>query len=315
MAVSKALRGHGDISVETRERVRRRAEELNYRANLVARSLVTGHTFLIGLVVPDLMQSFFAEIAGAVSNVLRPEGYHVLIANSGEDAATEIADIETLVSRNVDGLIIASAQQNGDTLRGLKTPYVLIDRTVPDLDANFIGTDNEEAGFLATEHLVQQGCQRIVHLRGPAVSSAHERVAGYERSLRAHGRVEPRQGVWDAGHDDAAGYATMNQILKSDTKPDGAFCYNDPVAIGAMRAILETGLSVPRDIALVGVANTHFSDMLMVPLTTLDQHAEAIGEQAARMLLSRLSDKNGNEPQVRRIPPTLLVRTSSQRQP
>lgn len=315
MAVSKALRGHADISTKTRERVRRRAEELNYRSNLVARSLVTGQTFLVGLVVPDLMQSFFAEIAGAVSNMLRPAGYHVVISNSGEDAAREIADIETLVSRNVDGFIIASAQQNAETLRNVKTPYVLIDRVVPGLDANFIGTDNEEAGFLATEHLIQQGCQRIVHLRGPALSSADERVAGYERSLRAHGRVEPGQAIWSAGHDDAAGFAAMNQVLNSETRPDGVFCYNDPVAIGAMRAILDAGLDVPRDIALVGVANTRFSDMLAVPLTTLDQRTEVIGEQAARMLLGRMSDKSGAMPQVQRIASTLFVRASSQRKP
>ena len=140
MAVSKALRNHKDISEETKARVRKRAAELNYRMDWVARSMVTGRTFLVGLVVPDLMQSFFAEIATALTAALAPAGYHLLISNSGESAEDEAANIDLLVARKVDGLIIASAQRSAKAFKALKTPYALIDRQVPGLKANYVGT-------------------------------------------------------------------------------------------------------------------------------------------------------------------------------
>src|SRR5580658_523665 len=159
MAVSKALRNHKDIGEDTKARVLKRAAELNYRVDWVARSMVTGRTYLVGLVVPDLMQSFFAEIASALTAALSPAGYHLLISHSSENAAEEVANIDLLVSRKVDGLIIASAQRSAKAFRSLKTPYVLIDRRVPGLEANYVGTRNEEIGYLATSHLIEQGCQ------------------------------------------------------------------------------------------------------------------------------------------------------------
>ena len=313
MAVSKALRGHKDIGQETREKVLRRAKELNYRTNLIARSLVTGQSFLVGLVVPDLMQTFFAEIATAIARTLGPEGYHVVISHSGENPQTEIADIELLVSRNVDGLIIASAQDNSRFLRKLKTPYVLIDRTISELGANYVGTQNDETGFVATQHLIEQGCVRIAHLRGPHLSTGEERMDGYCRALKARGYSVRRELIVETGHDDTAGFAAMQQLLKLKSRPDGVFCYNDPVAIGAMRAILKAGLNVPRDIALVGVANMRFSDALTVPLSTVDQCTEAVGVRAAQRLLRCMNGNKDAPPQVVLIPPKLIIRTSSRR--
>lgn len=313
MAVSKALRGHMDISQETKERVLKRAKELNYRTDLIARSLVTGQTFLVGLVVPDLMQSFFAEIATAVANTLSPAGYHVVISHSGESPQTEVSDIELLVSRKVDGLIVASAQKDNRFLRKLKTPYVLIDRTISGLRANYVGTQNEETGFVATQHLIEQGCVRVAHLKGPRLSTGEERANGYCRALRAHGRNIRQDLMVDAGHDDAAGFSAMQRLLKTRPRPDGVFCYNDPVAIGAMAAVVKAGLTVPGDIALVGVANMHFSDALAVPLSTVDQCTEAMGAQAAERLLTCMNGEKNAPPQVLLIPPKLIVRASSRR--
>jgi len=284
MAVSKALRNHTDIGAETKERVLKRAAELNYRIDWVARSLVTGRTFLVGLVVPDLMQTFFAEIATAVAATLAPAGYHVVISHTGENAKEELTNIEILVSRKVDGLIIASAQRNGKSFEKLKVPYVLIDRTLPGLDANYVGTQNEEIGFLATDHLIQQGCRRIAHLRGPKLSTSAGRERGYSKALEKHDLKACKGFIVETGHDDVAGYTGMKQLLALDAPPDGVFCFNDPVAIGAMRAILEAGLSVPRDVALIGVANMHYSDFMAIPLSTVDQGTSLMGRQAAQRL-------------------------------
>jgi LacI family transcriptional regulator len=308
MAVSKALRDHKDIGEETKERVRKRAAELNYRMDWVARSMVTGRTFLVGLVVPDLMQTFFAEIATALTATLSPAGYHLVIAHSGENSNDEAANIELLVSRKVDGLIIASAQRDAGNFKELKTPYILIDRQVPGLEANFVGTRNEDIGAIATGHLIEQGCKKIAHLKGPLLSTAEGRLEGYRRALKKHG-LTPL--IEEAGHDDAGGYQAMKRLLRK--KPDGVVCYNDPVAAGAMRAVLEARLSIPDDIAIIGAGNIHYGDMFRVPLSTVDQDTRALGDEAARLLLAGMV--KGEKPPLRQVvlPPRLIVRASSRR--
>lgn len=313
MAVSKALRNHKDIGEETKARVRKRAAELNYRMDWVARSMVTGRTFLVGLVVPDLMQSFFAEIATALTAALAPSGYHLLISNSGENAESEAANIDLLVARKVDGLIIASAQRNAKAFEGLKTPYVLIDRQVPGLKANYVGTRNEEIGFVATRHLAEQGCKRIAHLKGPPLSTAKGRLRGYRSALEKSNLVFDANLIAQAGHDDASGYQAMKRLLAGKRRPDGVFGFNDPVAAGAMRAILEAGLSIPGDIAVIGAANMHYADMFRVPLSTVDQGTAAMGEEAARLLLAGMTARKPAPPREILLPPRLIVRASSRR--
>lgn len=308
MAVSKALRDHKDIGEETRAKVKKRAAELNYRMDWVARSMVTGRTYLVGLVVPDLMQSFFAEIATALAQALAPHSYQLVIAHSRENAKEEVANIELLVSRKVDGLIIASTQREAHPFRELKIPYALIDRQVPGLKANFVGARNADIGFLATHHLIEQGCKRIAHLEGPLVSTAEGRREGYRRALKKAGFTPL---IEEAGHDDAGGYQAMKRLLRK--KPDGVFCFNDPVAAGAMRAILEAGLSIPKDIAIIGAANMHYADMFRVPLSTVDQDTSALGEEAANLLLAGMATGKPQLPRQVILPARLIVRASSRR--
>jgi LacI family transcriptional regulator len=315
MAVSKALRGHKDISEETKARVLARAKALNYRLDWVARSMVTGRTYLVGLVIPDLKQSFFAEIATAVEATLAPAGYHVLISHTDENAAEEVTNIDLMVSRRVDGLLIASAQRESRPLSRLKTPYVLIDRRIAGLNADFVGARNDEIGFIATEHLIEQGYRRIAHLKGPRLSPSTGRARGYRRALEQHRIALHEEWVIEAGHDDAAGYRAMQMLLALRPRPDAVFCFNDPVAVGALRAILEAGLSVPRDVALVGVANMHYSDLLTVPLSTVDQGTTTVGQKAAQRLLQCMSAGRRLPPEELLVPPKLIARVSSLKKP
>ena len=175
VTVSKVLRNHSDISLETRNRVLERMKQLNYRPNLAARALVTGKTNMIGFVVPDLLHPFFAEVAKGLTKILRKRGYCLVIASSEEDPELEKQEIEHLLARRVDALIVASTQLNANSFAQAeeqKTPFVLIDRFFEGLSANFIGVDDEKAGYLATRHLIEQGCKRIAHIRGPQGSSA-----------------------------------------------------------------------------------------------------------------------------------------------
>lgn len=314
--VSKVLRNQGRVSAATRKRVLRRAEEMNYRMNWVARSLSTRRTYTIGVMVPDLIYSFFAEIAKAVAHAVRPHGFHVIISDSEENADVEAHEIETLLARQVDGLIIASAQPPGrtdafDRIREYKTPLVLIDRWLPGLLAPFVGVDDKAIGRLATEHLIKQGCRRIAHLSGPDIGTGRGRREGYRRALAKHHLPAPAEYVVAGSHDADTGYAAMRQLLKRPTRPDGVFCFNDGVAMGAINAILEAGLGVPEALAVVGVGNVHTSEFLRVSLTTIDQNSAEIGRKAAEILLERIEAKRPGRPKRVLIPPKLLIRSSS----
>jgi LacI family transcriptional regulator len=276
--------------------------------------MVTRRTYLVGLVLPDLMHSFFAEVAKGVARKLQPLGYQVVISNSEEDGEIEQRHVEVLVNRKVDGLIIASAQKNAqlfETLDRSKIPYVLIDRLLPGVDANYVGVKDDELGAMATEHLVAQGCRRIAHIRGPAVATGTGRLRGYRKVLARHG-MEARSDYIVSGQvGDSTGYAAMQELLKAKPLPDGVFCYNDPVAAGAVKAILEAGLRVPEDIAIVGAGNVHYSDLLRVPLSTVDQSSSIIGERAAE-LLSECMEAPAPPKRIF-IQPRLIVRDSSRR--
>src|SRR5580692_10080256 len=210
VTVSKVLRNQGRISAATRKRVLRRAKELHYQMNWVARSLVTRRTYTIGLLLPEFTHPFFAEIARAVAQTVRPRGYHVIISYFEEDPKLELSEVDSLLARQVDGLIIASAQAARDLnlfrrIQRRNVPYVLIDRPIAGLRASFVGVDNRAIGKLATEHLIARGCRRIAHLRGPDVGIAAERLAGYRRALVKHGMHPNPKYVVDGGYRDDTG--------------------------------------------------------------------------------------------------------------
>ena len=315
VTVSKALRDQSDISPSTKRRILKRARELNYQPNWIARSLVSGRTHTVGLVVPDLMYSFFAEVAKGLSEKLRPSGYQVVISISEENPGLEREEVDLLLARRVDGLILASAQP--PTSPGLfraiedrKVPYVLIDRKIVGLKANYVGVDDVRVGEMATEHLISCGCRTIAHISGPKIGTAVGRLEGYRKALARHNRSVPASLTVMGGAEDDGGYRAMRRLLALKHFPDGVFCFNDPVAAGAVQAILEEGLKVPQDIALVGVGNVHYSDQLRVPLSTVDQSSSQVGRNAAELLL-RLIEKRTRGTRAILLPPQLIVRDSS----
>jgi LacI family transcriptional regulator len=318
MTVSKALRSHTDISEQTRKRVMKRARELDYKPNWIARSLVTRRTYTVGVVIPDLMHSFFAEVAKGIARTLEPHGYQIVISNSDESVEAEQRQIEMLTARNVDGLIVASALPNwrrrvSGMLRESKTPVVLIDRLPAGIDANYIGVSDEEIGALATGHLYQQGCRRIAHIRGDETPNSVGRLRGYRKVLAKHGLKSRHGYIVGGGRDDEGGCAAMRQLLALPEPPDGVFCYNDPVAAGAIRAVLDAGKHVPADVAIIGAGNVHYSDLLRVPLSTVDQSSAAIGEKAAELLVDCMEAKDPRPSRRIMLPARLVVRESSRR--
>lgn len=318
MTVSRALRNHPDIGEQTRARVLKRVEELNYQPDWMARGMVTGRSYLVGLVIPDLMHSFFAEIAMAVSAKLTPLGYQVVIANTEEQVLTEERHVSVLLGRKVDGLIIASAQRNARSpmfrsIAGCKVPLVLIDRFVKGAEASYAGSDDEGIGDLATTHLIEEGCRRVAHIKGPPLSTGRGRLQGFRLAMKRAGLPVDEQYVVPGDISDTAGYDAMRGLLKLPKPPDGVFCYSDPVAAGAMKAITEAGFSIPGDVAIVGAGNVHYSDLLRVPLSTVDQGCSRIGEGAADLLVRAMEHREMTPPELVLVGPRLIVRESSRR--
>ncbi len=321
VTVSKVLRNHGDISRGTRERVLKRMKELNYRPNLAARALVTGRTRAIGVIVPDLVHPFFSEVAKGLSRVLRKKSYGLVISSSEEDPELERDEIDQMLARRVDALVIASTQWSVESFRRVEeqgTPYVLIDRRFTGMSANFVGVDDERVGELATGHLIEAGCRRIAHIRGSGISPALGRLEGYRRALARHHLTVPAayivagESADDAGH--LSGRRAMRKLLALNPRPDGVFCFNDPTAMGALEAILEAGLRVPHDVAVAGCGNVHYSALLRVPLTSVDQQSRLIGERAAKLALSLVEAKGApTRPRTVLLEPRLVARESTAR--
>ncbi len=322
VTISKVLRNHPDISPETRERVLKHVRARDYQPNIVARSLVTGRSYLIGLVVPDLLHPFFAEIAKALSLAIRADGYSLLISSSEEDAKLEEQEIRQLLARKMDAVVVASTSLSGKrfaTMRDSNQPVLLIDRRFDDANESFVCTDDHEAGRLATEHLIQMGCRRIAHMSGRPNSTGSQRLEGYKDALASHGLPYHANLVVHRSTVDTEtleqGAQAAHLLLGRKPRPDGIFCYNDPLAIGAMQTILRAGLSIPGDIALIGCGNLHYDASLSVPLSSIDQQTATIGARAGQMVLDMIAQKGARPPEKVVLTPSLVVRASSQRSP
>ena len=320
ITVSKALRHHADIGERTRERILARAKELNYTPNLAARSLVTGRTDLVGLVVPDLLHNFFAQMAKSLSIELLKKGYCLILSSSNDDAELEERTVARLVARRLDAILVASVSDSPSHLKKLEqqgTPLILIDRRFDRLPANFVGVDDGKVGWLAAHHLMEIGCKRIAHLRGPVSSPGNDRLAGYRKAL-AEGNVAsndelispPFSGDVNSREN---GAAMMRQLLALRHRPDGVFAFNDSMAMGAMQVIAEAGLKVPADVAVIGAGNLFDDEQLRVPLSTIDQRTEEIGERTAQLVLSILEAEKKPRRQTVILEPRLIVRASTTR--
>lgn len=315
MTVSRAINNHPEINAETRARVLAAARKMNYRPNQFARALTSKHSYLIGIVVPDLMHSYFAEICRGVESKARPAGYQNLICSTDEEARKELDEIEALWTRT-DGLIVASALTANEAKSYRKLineggKIVLIDRLLDGLSCPAVTTDDVQVGVLATEHLIKLGHKKIGHLRGTTASTSQGRHEGYKRAMsKARLRVD-KSLVHDCGFTESDGRAAMKRWIAKGNLPTAIFAANDPAAIGAIEALNDAGLDVPNDVAIVGAGNIHYGDMLRVPLTTVSWSTAAMGQAAAELLL-KLIDSQAKSVKSRKItiPPTLVIRRS-----
>ena len=314
MTVSRAINNHPEISPETRARILEAAQRMNYRPNQFARALTTNRSYLLGVVVPDLMHSYFAEICRGIETVAKPLGYQNLICSTDEDAVNEEDEIEALLPRT-DGLILASSASPNETkfyrriIRD-RAKIVLIDRQLEGLKCPAVTTDDVKVGWLATEHLINLGHHKVGHLKGTVASTAALRFEGYKKALTKYRLPFDLTLVHECGFTETDGYQSMSTWLKEGNLPPAIFAANDPAAIGAMSAITEAGLRIPEDVAIVGGGNIHYGDMLRVPLTTVAWSTSEMGQAAARLLIDLVEGKRGSKEQQVIVEPELVVRES-----
>ena len=320
VTISKVLRNHPDISPQTRARVLKHVEARDYQPNMLARSLVTGRSFLIGLVVPDLLHPFFAEVAKSLSHAIRHHGYSLLISSSEEDPKLEAQEVRQLLARKIDAIVVASTAPTGEHLEALREnrqPVLLIDRHFSNSADTFVGVDDHESGRLATDHLIQVGCKRLAHITRRENSTGSRRLEGYRDALAEHGLRYQASYVIHRSEVDTdsfeQGAEAARLLLGRKLRPDGLFCYNDPLAMGAMQTILGAGLRIPEEIALIGCGNLHYDRSLRVPLSSIDQQTSKIGERAGEIVLEMIASKRASPAQHVVLRPSLVVRASTHR--
>ena len=316
MTVSRALRGRPNVSEATKRRVLQAAQEPNYKPNRWARSLVTRTSHIIGIVVPDISHTYFAEIARGVEETIDSEGYDLLLCHSRRDPERERRELDMLMGSRVDGLIVASEQQEDDPktfveLQERGVPFVLIDRFFRGLDCPFVGVDDRAIGKLATEHLIELGHTCIAHISGPAVSTGLLRYDGYLKAMKARGiRVNPNWTV-KCGFDTDGGREAMTRMLARKPRPTAVFAANDPSAIGVIEACRDAGLRIPADISIVGAGNIEGTIHPNPFLTTVDWPRLELGREAAKMLLRLISPRRKRKVNRKIYAPRLLARQST----
>ncbi|MED4727608.1 LacI family DNA-binding transcriptional regulator [Aneurinibacillus migulanus] len=286
--VSRVLNRSGYVHEETERKVLKAIKTLNYTPNFVARSLSNKRTSTIGLMVPDITNPFFPELARAVEDVMQLYGYTTILGNSDESAQKEKQYIAALKQRYIDGFILASTALTADEVHTFDMPVVVLDRAILSDKVPMVTSKNREGARKATELLLAQGCRKIAHLRGPAqLMNADERCRGYldvaEREEWFHsGLIVP--GNYDMKR---ATEATLT-LLKEYPDIDGIFAGNDTMAIGVMRAAQTLGISIPENLAIIGFDGIAMGEIVYPELTTVAQPIYDMGALAARMLIKMI---------------------------
>ncbi len=320
MTVSRALNGKPAVQEKTRQRIIRCAAELGYQPNRWARSLVTRKSSLIGVVIPDIAHSYFAEITFGIEGVIDRAGYDILLCHSRGDAAREREEINTLVGSGVEGLIIASEQPETEpevfaALKEREIPFVLIDRFFPKYSFAAVRVDDRVVGRLATQCLIDLGHKRVAHIQGPAVSTASLRYRGYLDTLKSRRIPVNREFIAAGDYYIDGGRSAMRKLLDLKPRPTGVFAANDPMAIGAVYACRDAGLRVPEDISIIGAGNIEGQHHPNPFVTTLDWPREELGRTAAMLLLEAVNASGQPAAIVKVFQPKLLIRQSTARPP
>ncbi|UYZ62101.1 LacI family DNA-binding transcriptional regulator [Hymenobacter weizhouensis] len=316
--VSRALSDHASISDATKKRVWKLARELHYQPNHLAAGLRKGRSNLLGVIVPHIDGHFFALVVKGIETVATRAGFNVMICQSNEDVAHERKNIETLLSAQVEGILVSLARTTRDfrhfeKVRKQEIPLVFFDRVLDGLDVSAVVLDDREGGYQSTKHLLAQGCRRIAHFGGPQHLNIYKnRRQGYVDALLEHGLPLDEDLIFYCDMTQEDGMEGMERLLSLPHPPDAVFSASDFSIVGALQVIKSRGLRVPQDIALAGFSNETFTSLTEPMLTSIDQRCEQMGQSAVRLFLEMLEEKTSKfSPRRIVLQPDLLIRDSS----
>lgn len=306
--VSLVMRGSPHVSERRRQAVLQAARELGYRPNAVARSLVEGRTRLIGAIVADLHNPFFAEFLDGLQESLHGAGLRMLVGSGRWDPMFEAEAVEAFLEMRVDGLVLLSVVPESLKEATASVPVVMVgERDVQGVD--IVVDDDELGASLAVDHLVDLGHRRIAHIEGTRSTAARYRRIGYEKAMRRHG-LAGEVVVQPGDFTEEGGYRAARELLRRDPRPTAIFAPNDLVATGALSAAVELDLRVPADLSVIGYDNTHLAAIRHISLTSVDQPRRDMGRLAAELLTARIGDPSRAARQ-NLVVPHLVVRSTT----
>ncbi|MDM4764940.1 LacI family DNA-binding transcriptional regulator [Pelomonas sp. SE-A7] len=312
--VSHVLNETRPVSADARRRVLAAVEEIGYLPSAVARSLRKSETKIVGVLIPNVVNPFFAELVCGVEDCCRSAGYSVFLCNSDNDPRRQQQYMRTLLEKRVDGLLLSSAGDAAALARIFKlatVPAVTVDRLVPGANADRVSVHNQEGAYQAVRHLLDLGHRRIGCVSGPGeFEVARERVEGWRRALAERG-IEP-EADWliESDFSNTGGYEAARQLLRGSAALTAIFASNDMMAIGALRAAAESGLKLPEQMSVVGFDDVELSAFVYPALTTVGVSIKELGREAGKVLIDRIENPGAPLKDVL-LTPRLVVRESS----
>lgn len=321
--VSKALKDYPDVSKKTKRLVKETAATLNYKPNAFAVNLRTSESKTIGIIIPEVVHHFFSSVIKGIIAQAEKKGYLVIILQSNESFELEKKQIDLLLSKRVDGILmsLANGTVNFNHLNDIieaDTPLVLFDKIAKVVKCSKVIIDDRKAAYTATKHLIDIGCKKIAHFRGPLLpQNSIDRFLGYKQALTDHNIPYNPSLVYICNCSDKSfeeGKESARKLLKDHNDVDGIFINTDLVAIGALTEFNKQGIIVPDDIAVVGFSNWFMSSVISPTLSTIDQPGYDMGKTSFKLLYKEIKQRKKKEPvtfKTVELPTELVVRESS----
>lgn len=302
------------ISQKTQEIISKKAKQLGYRPNDLARGLRLKKTHLLGLCIPDISNPFFAYITHIIQKHAYQSGYSIMVANTNEDINTEIEQIELFRRKGVDGFIIMPVGTNYSHIADLlenSQPVVLLDRNIDELNANCVVVDNYRGAYAVVDYLIKSGHTRIAVIQGlQNTYTNNERILGYKNALADNGIFIDEELILGNDFRTENGYISTKMLLRQKNPPSAIFSFSDLITLGILQACAEDKINIPAQLSLVAFDDFDFAPYLVAPLTVVKQPREVMGEMAVKLLIDDIKSKFNTEKKKIILEPKLVIRNS-----
>ena len=302
------------IKDETREKIQNAVKELNYSPNAIAKSLRKKTTETVAILIPDLMNPFFHELVKGSQDFFINSDISLILCDTNDDKERERKYIDLLYNKQIDGLLIATIHNDNFTeelLGKYNLNYVIVNRSSKNNKASVIKTEDFEGAKMAVKHLAELGHKKIAHISGPIFTeTGYERLSGFRQAMIENNLVCKQEYIIHANYNEQDGYTSMMKLLKSEDPPTALFAANDIMAMGAIKAVKDSGLSVPEDISIVGYNDIWIACHMAPPLTTVKTPLYDMGYLGAELLYEQVTGKSKEKRNII-LPVELIVRSST----